>query len=149
MNQILNLVTLVSTPILIKPWKLFKLKRYVDAQLKEFTQRTAITSVGQISSGEHVLSIFLRTEEPGLLPEKMNSFIDGLCPLLGKPVELSMHDFRDGTVMHFYAGPDHMAVNEFMDLCSHHRLVDTIDNIRYPGLDDLPTENTSPEPAYN
>lgn len=132
-----NVVTIMSSPILIKPWKLSKLKAYIERALEPHTEKHTVVNIGQITGGDHVLSIFLRVEEPGDLTTKMDDFLAGLNPLLSKPVEITVHDFRIEKVRHLYAGPDASALAQFEADCSKWRDMDAIDEIRFPGLDDV------------
>lgn len=146
-----NVVTLMSGPVLIKPWKLNKLIDFIETFLKPYTDGKArtVTNIGQISDGQHVLSIFLRTDEPGDLPEKLDELIANLNPLLSKPIEITVHDFRTEQVRQLYAGPDPSALKPFEAECSKWRDMDAIDEMRYPGLDDVEYESAIPAPAFN
>ena len=153
-----NVVTIMSSPILIKPWKLFKLKAYIERALQPHTEKHTVVSMGRIKGGDHVLSIFLRTEEPGDLPSKMDDFVAGLNPLLGKPIEITVHDFRTEEVQHLYAGPDESKLDQFEQYCSKWRDMDAIDDIRFPGLDDIEDDESNEDigqdhtaftPAFN
>lgn len=142
-----NVVTIMSGPLLIKPWKLFKLKTYIEQALSPHTTRHTVVDIGQIRGGDHVLSIFLRTEEPGELADKMDEFMAGMCPLLGKPVEVTVHDFRTNEVRQLYAGPDASQLAQFAEQCNHWRGMDAIDEMRFPGLDDVEFEETAQAPV--